>query len=56
VSKFKVVQLKTEATAHVVIRNRAGKKLFEIYVAGISITVAVPAEAEIKVTPNRRTS
>ncbi len=52
----KVVQLKTEAAAHIVIRNGAGKKLFDMDLPGVSITIAVPAEAEIKITPNRRIS
>jgi hypothetical protein len=38
----------TKTSAHVVIRNEAGKKLFDLYVTGISITVAVPMDAEIK--------
>jgi hypothetical protein len=52
----KVLQVKTEAAAHVTIRNGAGKKLFDMDLPGVSITVAVSADAEIKVTPNRRTS
>jgi hypothetical protein len=51
-SAFKVMQLKTEATAHVVVRNRAGKKLLDIYLPGVSISLAVPSDAEIKVEPN----
>jgi hypothetical protein len=53
-SKFKVVQLKTKTSAHVVIRNETGKKLFDLYVAGISITVAVPMDAEIKIEGARQ--
>lgn len=44
----KVLQLKTEAPARVVIRDRAGKKLFYVDLPGVSITVAVPSSAEIK--------
>jgi hypothetical protein len=51
-SKFKVVQLKTQATAHVVIRNGAGKKLFDIDLSGVSVAVTVPSDAEIQVEPN----
>ena len=47
----KVLRVKTEAAAHVVIRNGARKKLFDIYLSGVSITVAVPADAEIQVEP-----
>ena len=53
---FKVVHIQTTATTHIVIRNGAGKKLFDMDLPGVSITVAVSADAEIKVTPNRRTS
>jgi hypothetical protein len=48
-SEFRVMQLKTSATAHVVIRNGAGKKLFDIDLSGVSITVAVSADANIQV-------
>jgi hypothetical protein len=45
----KVLRVKTEASAHVVIRNGKGKKLFEINLPGVSITVAVSADANIQV-------
>jgi hypothetical protein len=48
------VQIQTKAAAQVVIRNRAGKKIFEIDVAGVSISVAVPLDAEIRIEPDRR--
>ena len=51
---FKVAHIQTKAAAQVVIRNRAGKKLFEIDVAGVSITVAVSPDAEIKIEPDKR--
>jgi hypothetical protein len=51
-SEFRVVQLKTSATAHVVIRNGVGKKLFDLDLSGASITVTVPADGEIRVEPN----
>ena len=47
----KVLRLKTEAAAHIVIRNGAGKKLFDIDLPGVSITVTVPSDAEIGVDP-----
>ena len=46
---FKVVHIQTKASAQVVIRNRAGKKLFDIDVAGVSITMSCAADAEIKI-------
>ena len=49
---MKVVQIQTQAAAQVLIRNRAGKKLFEIDVAGVSITVAVSPDVEIKIEPD----
>jgi len=45
----KVLRLKTEAAAHIVVRNGAGKKLFDIDLSGVSITVAVSADANIQV-------
>lgn len=48
----KVLQVKTETAAHMVIRNGAGKNLFEIELSGVSITVTVPPDGEIKVEPN----
>jgi hypothetical protein len=45
----KVVQLKTSAMAHLVIRNGAGKKLFDLDLPGVSITVTVPSDAEIQI-------
>jgi hypothetical protein len=49
IARAKVLQLKTEAIAHVVIRNRAGKKLFDIYLPGVSVTLAVPSDAQIRI-------
>jgi hypothetical protein len=45
----KVLRVKTNAVAQIVIRNGAGKKLLDIDLSGVSITVSVAAEAEIKV-------
>jgi hypothetical protein len=46
---FKVLQIKTEAAAHVVVRNAKGRKLFDLQVPGVSITVAVPSNTELKI-------
>jgi len=45
---FKAVQLETEARAHVVVRSKNGKKLFDLYLPGVSVTLAIPADAEIR--------
>ena len=45
----KVLRVKTNAVAQIVIRNGAGKKLFDIDLSGVSITVTVPLDATIKV-------
>ena len=48
----KVLQVKTEdAATHVVIRNAAGRKLFDMTMPGLTLVVAVSADAEIKVDP-----
>jgi len=47
----KVLQVRTDAITHVVIRNGKGKKLFEINLLGVSITVAVSADAELRIEP-----
>jgi hypothetical protein len=50
----KGVRIKTEAPAHVVIRDVAGTKLFDMSVPGVSIVVAVPSDAKICVDPQPR--
>ena len=47
----KVLRVKTEAAAHVVVRNRSGRKLFEVYMPGVTIVLSVPPDAEIKIEP-----
>jgi hypothetical protein len=51
---FKVLRVRTAAEAHIVVRNAKGRKLFDLYVSGISITVAVPMGAGIKIDGARR--
>jgi hypothetical protein len=48
-SEFKIVRLKTQAASHIVIRNRAGYKIFEVSIPGVSISVAVLHDAQIQV-------
>ena len=50
----KVLQLKTAAPARVVIRDKAGKKLFYVDLPGVAITVAVAIDAEIKIKSRSR--
>jgi hypothetical protein len=51
---FKVLQIKTEVATQVVIRDRTGKKLFNLYLSGISVAVAVPSDAEIRIDPKEQ--
>lgn len=51
----KVLQVKTSAHTHIVVRSSTGHKLFEIDQLGTTITLAVPGEAEIKIEPNGST-
>jgi len=51
----KVLRVKTETAAHIVIRSGTGKKLFDIELSGVSITVTVPPDEEIKVEPASNT-
>ncbi len=48
---MKVLRVKTNATSQIVIRNGAGKKLFDIDLAGVSITISVAPDEEIEVEP-----
>ena len=45
----KVQRVKTKEAAHMVLRNGVGKKLFEIYFRGVSVTLEVPLDSEIRV-------
>ena len=48
----RVVQLKTGSMAHLVIRNEAGHKLFDMDIHGVCITVTTALDAEIRVDPD----
>jgi hypothetical protein len=48
---MKVLRVKTDAISQIVIRNGAGKKLFDIDIPGVSITITVPPNEEIEVEP-----
>ena len=47
----KVLRFKTEAPAHIVIRNRAGKKLFEVEIPGVTVVLSVASDAVIDIEP-----
>jgi len=47
----KVLQIQTSSDTHLVVRNAAGRKLFEVDLPGVTIVITVPADAEIKVEP-----
>jgi hypothetical protein len=51
---FRVVQIQTRASADIVVRNAKGRKLFEINLPGVSVTVTIPTDGEIKIEPDRR--
>jgi hypothetical protein len=48
---FRVVQIQTAASAVIVVRNANGRKLFDMEIHGVTISVAVPLDAEIQVDP-----
>jgi len=48
----RAMQLKTSSTAHVLIRNGDGQKLFEMDIHGVCIAVTTPLAAEIIVDPD----
>ena len=49
----KVVQLKTKASAQIVVRNAKGRKLFDMDIHGVTVTITTPLNAEIKIEPDR---
>jgi hypothetical protein len=51
-TSFKVVLIQTTAAAGIVLRNGAGKKLFDLHLSGVSISVAVPSDADIRIEPD----
>jgi hypothetical protein len=47
----KVLWVKTEAAAHVVIRDGTGRKLFEIDLLGVTVVLSVSSDAVINIDP-----
>jgi hypothetical protein len=48
---FRVVQIQTKASANIVVRNAKGRKLFDMDIHGVTITITTPLNAEIKIAP-----
>jgi hypothetical protein len=48
---MRVVQLKTKAAAHVVVRDGAGRKLFEVDLPGVTVVLSVALDAVIDIEP-----
>jgi hypothetical protein len=47
----KGLRIKTEATAHAVIRDGTGRKLFEIDLPGVTVVLSVSPDAVISIEP-----
>jgi hypothetical protein len=47
----KVLQVKTEAAAYIVIRNGAGRKLFEVDLPGVTVLLSAISDAVINIEP-----
>jgi hypothetical protein len=47
----KVTQIKTSGDTHLVVRDAKGRKLFDVDAPGLTIVVAVPDTAEIRIQP-----
>jgi hypothetical protein len=47
----KVLQVKTEAAAYIVIRNGAGRKLFEVDLPGVTVVLSVSSDTAINIEP-----
>jgi len=48
---MRVVQLKTKAAAHVVVRDGSGRKLFEVDLPGVTVVLSVSSDAVINIEP-----
>ncbi len=50
---FRVVQIQTKASADIVVRNAKGRKLFDMDLLGVTVTITTPQNAEIKIEPDQ---
>jgi hypothetical protein len=48
---MRVVQVQTKAIAHIVVRDGAGRKLFEVDLPGVTVVLSVPSNAVIDIEP-----
>jgi hypothetical protein len=48
---MRVVQLKTKAAAHVVVRDGSGRNLFEVDLTGVTVVLCVSSDAAINIEP-----
>jgi hypothetical protein len=47
----RVLRVKTEAAAHIVIRNGSGRKLFDVELAGVTVVLSVASDGVINIEP-----
>lgn len=47
----KVLRVKTDAAAHIVVRDGSGRKLFEVDLPGVTVVLSVSSDAVIKTEP-----
>jgi hypothetical protein len=47
----KVLRVKTDAAAHIVVRDGSGRKLFEVDLPGVTVVLSVPSDAVINIEP-----
>lgn len=48
---MRVVQVKTKAAAHIVVRDGSGRKLFEVDLTGVTVVVTTTDDEPIHVDP-----
>ena len=49
---FRVVQIQTKASADILVRNAKGRKLFEMNISGVTVTITTPMNAGITIEPD----
>ena len=53
-SEFRAVQIQTTAPTQIVVRNANGKKIFDMEIHGVTVTVTTTQDAEINIEPDER--